>query len=447
MCREKSSTLCRKTNKILIVGGGAAGLAAAVFSAETGCDVEIFEQNEKLGKKLYITGKGRCNFTNNCPPEDFLSHIVSNPRFLYSSFGGFSNQDAIRFFESAGMKVKEERGGRMFPASDHASDVTKALERRLCELGVRIRLNTRVSGILYDDEMRDPEEKDGGEAPLHERRKRARGLLLSDGTKVSGDAVIVATGGLSYPATGSTGDGLRFAEAAGLDVTETRPALVPLLAKEDYIPEMQGLSLRNVTLHIRYGKKKEYREFGEMLFTHEGVSGPLVLSASSVIGKELEKGEFSAWIDLKPALSDEQLDARLVREFESAGNKELKNVIASLLPAKMRPVFLRIAGISGEKRAREITKKERNRLLECLRRFPFTITGSGTFREAIITQGGVSVKEINPKTMECKKIPGLFFAGEVLDVDGLTGGFNLQIAWTTAHAAALGASSSGEGHG
>ena len=461
MSPEKLSTSYRNSKDVLIIGGGAAGMAAAVFSAEKGCPVRLFEKNEKLGKKIYITGKGRCNFTNNCPPEDFLSHIVTNPRFLYSSFGSFNNCDAVAFFEHAGMKTKEERGARMFPLSDHASDVTRALQRRMKELGVRVSLNTAVKKILFETVPgENPDEKgsrtEGGNSAeeqtasgVSSRKKRVRtkerpklraaGVLLDDGTVVPGSAVIVATGGLSYPSTGSTGDGYRFAREAGMNVTELRPALVPLITKEDYIPEMAGLSLRNVTLHIRWGKKKEFCEFGEMLFTHRGVSGPVVLSASSFVGAALNDGECSAWIDLKPALSDEQLDARLIREFDAAKNRELKNVIASLLPAKMRPVFTRIAGVPGEKPVRDITKKERGRLIECIRHFPFTVTGCGTFNEAIITQGGVSVRELKPSTMESKKAEGLFFAGEVIDVDGVTGGFNLQIAWTTGHAAAEGA--------
>ncbi len=441
MSPEKSSTLCRSSNDILIVGGGAAGMAAAVFSAEKGCSVRLFEKNEKLGKKIYITGKGRCNFTNGCPPEDFLSHIVTNPRFLYSSFGIFSNRDAAAFFERAGMRIKEERGARMFPASDHASDVTRALERRMRELGVEVNLNTGVKKILYE-EIR-PEDRG---KPIDKKKKkkvqaerRAAGILLEDGTIVRGGAVIVATGGLSYPSTGSTGDGYRFAEEAGMNVTERRPALVPLITKEDYIREMAGLSLRNVTLHIRYSGKKEFREFGEMLFTHRGVSGPLVLSASSCVGRALADGECPAWIDLKPALSDEQLNARLIREFDAAKNRELKNVIASLLPAKMRPVLTELARVPGEKPVREITRQERESLIGCIRRFPFTIIGCGSFNEAIITQGGVDVRGLKPGTMESKKAEGLFFAGEVIDVDGVTGGFNLQIAWTTGHAAADGA--------
>lgn len=419
-------------------------MAAAVFSAEMGCRVHLFEKNEKLGKKIYITGKGRCNFTNSCPPEDFLSHIVSNPRFLYSSFEAFTNRDAVRFFEESGMRTKEERGGRMFPLSDHASDVTRALERRLSAAGVRVHLNTAVRKILFEEKRNEhadlspsvPGRKNGQKKKTE---RRAVGVVLENGTRVSGGAVIIATGGLSYPSTGSTGDGYRFAEEAGLTVTARRPALVPLITKEPYIPRLEGLSLRNVTLHIRYGKKKEYKAFGEMLFTHEGVSGPLILSASSVIGKYLDNGECPAWVDLKPALSDEQLDARLLREFDAAKNRELKNVIATLLPSKLRPVFTELAGIAGDKPVRDITKAERRRLAGLIRRFPFTITGTGSYREAVITQGGVSVKELSPKTMEAKKAEGLFFAGEVIDVDGVTGGFNLQIAWTTGRSAAEGA--------
>ncbi|MBR2187952.1 MAG: NAD(P)/FAD-dependent oxidoreductase [Eubacterium sp.] len=418
-----------ETKRVIIIGGGAAGMAAAVFCAEAGLDVQLFEKNEKLGKKLYITGKGRCNFTNACAEEDFLTHIVTNPRFLYSAFSGFSNQDTIRFFERLGMKTKTERGNRVFPASDHASDVIRALEQRMRSLGARVYLNAEAAEVLTDEEA-------GSGRQAGKAVRKVCGIRLSDGTAAEGDAVIVAAGGLSYPSTGSTGDGYRFAQMLGIPVTSCRPALVPLLTKEAYIPELQGLSLKNVTLSVPCGKKrrKTFSEFGEMLFTHEGISGPLVLSASSVID-DLST-PLPARIDLKPALTEEQLDARILREFEAGKNKAVKNVIASLLPAKLRPVMMRVAEIPPEKPVRDVTKEERRRLVGCIKAFPLTITARGTYREAVVTQGGVSTKAVNPKTMEAKEIGGLYFIGEVLDVDGVTGGFNLQIAWSTAHAAA-----------
>lgn len=402
--------------KILVAGGGAAGMTAAIFAAERGGRVHLFEKNEKLGKKLFITGKGRCNFTNDCPEEVFFSNIVSNPKFLYSSLYGFNCQSAVEFFEKLGVRTKVERGNRAFPASDHSSDIIRALERRLRELDVKIHLRTEVADVLC-------------------RNGKAAGLILKDGTEIEGDAVLIASGGLSYPSTGSTGDGFRWAEACGHSVSPLRPALVPLEAEEEYIPRMQGLSLRNVEFTVKDGKKKLFSEFGELLFTHFGISGPLALSASSRIGKRLEQKKLSAWIDLKPALTPEQLDARLLREFEKSWNRQFKNILPELFPAKLVPVILKLSGISGELPAREITREQREKFAGLTKAFPLTITGTRGYREAVITQGGVSVKEVDPSTMESKKMPGLYFAGEVLDTDALTGGFNLQIAWSTARAA------------
>ena len=444
------------SKRVIIIGGGAAGMAASVFLAKAGCSVQLYEKNEKLGKKLYITGKGRCNFTNACAEEEFLSHVVTNPRFLYSAFAGFTNHDAIRFFEELGLRTKVERGNRAFPASDHSSDVIRALERQMRSSGVQIFLNTEVKALLAvsDDPavLEDKEAKQTGyavkdfsaeySAEKTERNmseQRISGVRLSDGREIRGDAVIVATGGLSYPSTGSTGDGYRFAEQFSIPVTACRPSLVPLLTAEDDIPLLQGFSLKNVMLSVRYGKKgkKTFSEFGEMLFTHEGISGPLVLSASAVIGSSLqESGTLPAQIDLKPALTEEQLDARILREFENGKNKALKNVIASLLPAKMRPIVMERAEITPDKPVHDITREERQRLIASIKAFSLTICAQGSYREAVITQGGVSVKAVDPKTMESKAVPGLYFIGEVLDLDAVTGGFNLQIAWSTAHAAA-----------
>ena len=408
--------------KILIIGGGAAGMAAAAFLGEHGHQIHVFEKNEKLGKKLFITGKGRCNLTNSCDEETFFQSVVSNEKFLYSAFHGFSNEDAIAYFEQLGLPLKEERGGRIFPKSDHSSDVIKALEQRMKELDVKIHLNSLVKEILL-------QETDAGQ-------KKVTGVLLENGQEIVGDKVIVATGGMSYQATGSTGDGYEFAKHAGHKVTTLRSALVPVETKEEYIPRMQGLSLKNVRFTVKDGKKVLYQDFGELLFTHFGMSGPLVLTASSYLGKKLEKKELQGTIDLKAALTEEQLDARLLREFETGKNKQFKNVISGMFPSKMFPVILELGKIPPEKKVNEITKAERMEFLRVVKNFPVTITGLRGFREAIITQGGVKTGEINPKTMESKKAQGLYFIGEVLDLDAVTGGFNLQIAWSTARAAA-----------
>ena len=408
--------------KILIIGGGAAGMASAAFLGEHGHQVHVFEKNEKLGKKLFITGKGRCNLTNSCDEETFFQSVVSNEKFLYSAFHGFSNEDAIAYFEQLGLPLKEERGGRIFPKSDHSSDVIKALEQRMKELDVKIHLNSLVKEILLQE--------------TDEGQKKVTGVLLENGQEIVGDKVIVATGGMSYQATGSTGDGYEFAKQAGHKVTTLRSALVPMETKEEYIPRMQGLSLKNVRFTVKDGKKVLYQDFGELLFTHFGMSGPLVLTASSYLGKKLEKKELQGTIDLKAALTEEQLDARLLREFEAGKNKQFNNVISGMFPSKMFPVILELGKIPSEKKVNEITKAERMEFLRVVKNFPVTITGLRGFREAIITQGGVKTGEINPKTMESKKAQGLYFIGEVLDLDAVTGGFNLQIAWSTARAAA-----------
>lgn len=407
--------------KILIIGGGAAGMAAAAFLGEKNHQVHLFEKNEKLGKKLFITGKGRCNVTNTCDEETFFKSVVSNPKFLYSAFYGFTNQDVISYFEKLGLSLKEERGGRIFPKSDHSSDVIKVLEHRMKELDVKIHLGSEVKEVLIEET---------------EGEKAVTGVLLSNGQTVQGDRVIVATGGMSYQTTGSTGDGYRFAKDAGHKVTDLRCALVPMETKEEYVTRMQGLALKNVSFTVKDGKKVLYQDFGELLFTHFGISGPLVLTASSYIGKKLEKKELQGYIDLKAALTVEQLDARILREFEAGINKQFKNVISGMFPSKMFPVILELCKIPAEKKVNEITKGERLDFIYLVKHFPVTITGLREFREAIITQGGVKTGEINPKTMESKKVNGLYFIGEVLDLDAVTGGFNLQIAWSTARAAA-----------
>lgn len=404
-------------SKVLVIGGGAAGMMAAYAAGMCGHEVTLLEQNEKLGKKIYITGKGRCNFTNASPLEEIMQAVVSNPKFLYSAFYTFSNDAVMDFFENQGMPYKIERGNRAFPVSDHASDVIRALERAMKEQNVRIRLHTQVRELLIEDD-------------------KATGVLLTNGDKIMADSLILATGGLSYPTTGSTGDGHTIAKNSGHKIVTPRPALVPLTTKEEYILRMQGLSLKNVSLKIKDEKRVIYDAFGEMLFTHFGVSGPLVLSASSVLSRHFPR-EYQAYIDLKPALSEEVLNERLLREFSERPNQHIKAVFQQLLPAKMIPVMIELSQISMDKPVNAITKEERRRLVGLFKAFPFTITGTRGFKEAIITQGGVSVKDIDPATMESKRIKDLYLVGELLDLDALTGGYNLQIAWSTGYLAGI----------
>lgn len=403
--------------KVIVAGGGAAGMMAALAAAEKGSEVLLYERNEKLGKKLFITGKGRCNLTNHCDVETLLAHVVRNPKFLYSAFYGFDAESMMKFMESAGLRLKTERGNRVFPVSDKSSDVIKTLEKLLKKYHVKIFFNQRVKKLLIND-------------------RGCYGILLENGREETADAVIVATGGLSYPSTGSTGDGYSFAKEAGIEVKETYPSLVSFVAKEAYIPNFQGVSLKNVKLTLYQGKKKLYEEQGELLFTHFGLSGPLVLTASTVLSGQDVK-DIRGAIDLKPALTGEKLDARLLRDFKEAGNHSFKNSIKKLLPAKMIPEMIRLSEISPDKRINEVTKEERKRLSGLLKALPFTIEELGGYEEAIITRGGVSVKEINPATMESKKVKHLYFAGEVLDLDATTGGYNLQIAWSTGRLAGV----------
>ncbi len=448
-------------DRVAVVGGGAAGMMAAVSAAMNGHEVSLYEKNEKLGKKLYITGKGRCNLTNSCDVEALLQAVCTNRKFLYSAFYGFDSQAVIRFFEDAGMKTKTERGNRVFPVSDHSSDVIAALAKRLKACGVKVFLNEEVREILYEEHSpyREPcaagsdktgsvaEEKDihgGSEGKKNVPRdtktpgRRVAGLMLASGRRVLCDAVIVATGGLSYPTTGSTGDGYRFAEAAGHHVTDRSPSLVPMETAGDISQQLQGLSLRNVEISILDGKKVLFREFGEMMFTHFGVTGPLILTASCAVQKRLGEHPLDLRIDLKPALSEEQLDARILREFEAGKNKQLKTVLGTLFPAKLIPVMICLCGIPAEKPVHEITREERQRLIAYTKHFPLTLTGLRGYNEAVITRGGVDVREIDPATMESRRVSGLYFAGEVLDLDAVTGGFNLQIAWSTGYAAGAG---------
>lgn len=403
--------------KIIIIGGGAAGMFAAISAADEHTEVHIYEHNEKLGKKLFITGKGRCNITNGCEDvEELLAHVVTNARFLYSAFYTFSNQDMMQFLSDQGLKLKTERGQRVFPVSDKSSDVIRTLEHVLKDRDVHVHLKQGVKELLIED-------------------GRIQGILLSDGRKVDADAVILATGGISYPSTGSTGDGYRMAEAAGHHVTPRVPSLVPMTVADEWCPELQGLSLKNITLSLRCGKKNFYQEFGEMMFTHFGITGPVVLSGSTQLAKYLKKGTVTAEIDLKPSLTDEQLDARLLRDFEKNINKQIRNSLSELLPASIIPIIIRLAEIDPYTVVHDVTRQQRQKLVQVMHHLTMTVTGVRGFNEAIITQGGIRVKDVDPGTMESKLVKGLYFAGEVLDLDAVTGGYNLQIAWSTAYLA------------
>ena len=410
---------------VIVVGGGAAGMFCAALASETGLDVALLEQNEKLGKKLFITGKGRCNFTNACSPEEFRSNVVTNPKFLYSASEALCSQDVIDLFERWGLRTKVERGRRAFPASDHSSDVIAVLEKRLHAGNVKISLHTRVLKLLTAADHKDSFEAAGVEYERGGMRER-----------LYAKHVVLATGGLSYPSTGATGDGYRFAREVGLEVTKLSPSLVPINCKEEYVKALQGLSLKNVELRVHRGKKLLFSEFGELLFTHFGISGPLVLSASAVLGRELEKGSLPAEIDLKPAVLREQLDARFVRVFSENPKKAVKNVLPEFYPAKLCALMPGLAGIADELRCCDISKLQREMLLTLTKALPLTLSSLRGYNEAVITKGGIAVREIDPRTMEAKRVKGLYTIGEVLDVDAYTGGYNLQIAWCTAAACA-----------
>lgn len=412
-------------SKVIVIGGGAAGMMAAVRAAGKGHKVLLLEQNEKLGKKIYITGKGRCNLTNACETEDLFKNVLRNCKFLYSAFYSFSNAKTIDFFETHGLSTKTERGGRVFPKSDHSSDVIRTLQRALGQAGVEVRLYAKAKGLWAEP----------GQGCGAKQERQVKGVVLMDGEIVKGDAVVVATGGCSYVSTGSTGDGYRFAEETGHTVTPLQPSLVPFEAAEPWVKDLQGLSLRNVRARIFKGKKTLYEEFGEMLFTHYGVSGPLMLSASGIVNDYMDKMPLSLAIDLKPALTEEQLDKRILRDFEENQNRQFKNAVQKLFPAKLIPVIVMLSGISPDKKVNEVTREERRNFAELIKAFPVTLARFRDFNEAIITRGGVSVKEVNPSTMESKLVSGLYFAGEVLDLDALTGGFNLQVAWSTGYLA------------
>lgn len=400
---------------VIIIGGGASGSMAGITSARLGKKVAIFEKNGYIGKKINITGKGRCNVTNNCSNEELMQNVPRNPKFLYSAFAMFSPLDTIDFFENLNVPLKTERGNRVFPVSDKALDISKALERELKRLNVKI-LEENVTDLLIQDGI-------------------CKGIKTDKNTYLA-DSVLIATGGKSYTGTGSTGDGYKFAQSVEHTVTKLVPSLVPIVAEEKYCSDMMGLSLKNVRLNLMDGDKCIYSELGEMLFTHFGVSGPLVLSASSHISK-IQQGRYKIYIDLKPALSVETLDKRIQRDFSENINKTFINSLNKLLPNKIIPVVAKLSRIKFDTKVNQITREQRLELVNVIKNFPITVKDFRPLNEAIITSGGISIKEINPKTMESKLVKGLFFSGEVIDVDAYTGGFNLQIAWSTGYVAGI----------
>ena len=412
--------------KVLVIGGGAAGLMAAYAAAEKGHSVILFEKNEKLGKKIYITGKGRCNFTNDVPPQEFLQNVVRGEKFMRSAIYSFPAQKTIQFFENYGLSVKIERGNRAFPASDHASDVTKTLEKACKSVGVDIRLNETVEKIVVSEEK---------EFTMSDTGIMLRIVELSTNKGTYGcDIVIVATGGLSYPSTGSTGDGYKFARILGHSVTDLKCGLCGLNLEGNAFKELQGLALKNVEIRVKRGEKTVFEDFGEALFTHFGISGPIILSASSVVNR-IPVGQMALTLDLKPALDEQTLDKRLLRDFEKFKNKKISNALCELLPQKLIAFVLGVCKIPPDKNVNVLTKEERAKLVKNVKNLPLKVSGLRGFEEAIVTSGGVELSEINPKTMESKKVSGLKFCGEVLDVDAFTGGFNLQIAFATGYAA------------
>lgn len=399
------------SRKVIVIGGGPSGMMAAATAASKGYRVVLLERNEKLGKKLYITGKGRCNITNACELDDFFSNIPRNSRFLYSAIHRYTSQDLISFLHQEGLETVVERGNRVFPASNKASDVTKILEKYLKKMKVEIKCNFRVRHILS-------------------QAGKAIGITEFDGTSLASDVVILCTGGVSYPSTGSTGDGYGMAKELGHEITPVLPSLIPLVTKELWVRSLQGLTLKNVCLSAFVKEKEIFKETGELLFTHFGISGPLVLSLSSHIADK-NLSDIVITIDLKPALNEEQLNNRLVRDFEKYNRKQFKNALADLLPQKMIPVFIELSHISGDKYVHQISKIERKALVGLMKSLEIRIVQMRPIEEAIITRGGINIKNIDPSTMASKLIQGLYFAGEVIDVDGYTGGFNLQIAFST----------------
>lgn len=424
-------------NRIAVVGGGAAGMMAACAAAGAGNAVTLFEHNEKLGKKIYITGKGRCNLTNACPTEELFPAFSRNGKFLYSAVYRFDNRAVMEFFESRGLKLKVERGNRVFPQSDHASDVIRTLAKEMERLGVQVILRADVKQILTED-LETPD--DGArELKSAEPARKICGLVYDTqterGKKFWCDALVLATGGVSYPSTGSDGSGFELLKPLGHTCSRLRPSLIGMRTKESYITELQGLALKNISFTVKSGKKVLYEEFGELLFTHQGISGPVVLTASSVIPDRYFEGDLTFEIDLKASLPEDRLDRRIQRDFSENQNRQFKNSLGRLLPSGMIPAVIRLSGIDPEKKVNSVTRDERQSLLHVLKHFPGTITGLVDIREAVITRGGVPVKETDPSTMESRLVSGLYLCGEMLDLDAVTGGFNLQIAWSTGHLA------------
>lgn len=418
-------------SRIAVVGGGAAGMMAAIRAAERGHSVTIYEKNEKLGKKVYITGKGRCNVTNACDAEEFFEHISGNAKFFYSAFYGFNNLQVMSLLENAGCPLKIERGNRVFPVSDHSSDVIKALRQLVESLGCEICYHTPVKALIAEPYSVMDEELD----KKNKYEQRILGVVTSDGRKVFYDNVILATGGVSYPSTGSTGDGHGFVRELGLKVTELKPSLVPFETKETWCGQLQGLALKNVTATLMIDGKKVFSQMGELLFTHFGVSGPLILTASSFLAQKKDYKDVMLTINLKPALSQEQLDKRFLKEFEEGQNKQLKNILPALYPSGLAMLMPELADVDRAKPVHSVTREERERLVKTTQALTLTITGTRGFAEAIITTGGVDLKEVNPSTMECKRVKGLYITGELLNLDAHTGGYNLQIAWSTGYLA------------
>ena len=404
-------------SKVIVVGGGAAGMMACHAAAMCGHQVTLLEKNEKLGKKIYITGKGRCNLTNASDMEVLFANVMSNRKFLYSGFYTFDNNQVIDLFEMNGMATKTERGNRVFPVSDHSSDVISTMAKVLKNDNVEVKLNTTVQSLII-------------------KENKACGVIVN-GKEISADNVILCTGGLSYPSTGSTGDGYEFAKKAGHRIVDCTPSLVPFNIREEWVKDLQGLSLKNSAITIYDEKKKLYSDFGEMLFTHFGVSGPMILSASGNIKAAEFAKPLKLVIDLKPAMTEEQLDKRILRDFDENKNKQFRNSVSKLLPSKLIPIIIDLSGIDPDKKVNEISKEERNHFVHLLKNLTMTINGLRGWNEAIITKGGINVKDVNPSTMESKLVSNLFFAGEVLDLDAMTGGYNLQIAWSTGYLAGL----------
>ncbi len=403
------------TRRVIVVGGGPAGMMAGGTAGIRGLDVLLIEKNSSLGRKLLLTGKGRCNFTNDTSLQELINNIPINGRFLYSAFTKFSNKDLIRFFNDLGVETKVERGGRVFPKSDRASDILHALERYLRSNNVKI-MRGEVKRILRDN-------------------SKVIGVTLSEGRFIPSDSVIIATGGLSYPETGSTGDGYRFAKELGHTIVTPKPSLVPLEIEEPWVADLQGLTLKNVAIKvIDHSEREIYNDFGEMLFTHFGVSGPVILSASSHM-RGIDRNRYRIIIDLKPGLSDEELDRRIQKDFAKYSRRYFANSLDELLPRSLIPVVVELSGIRRDKYVNQISREERRRLVRLLKNLSITVSRFRPIEEAIVTSGGVNVNEINPSTMESKIVKGLFFAGEVIDVDGYTGGFNLQIAFSTGYVA------------